>query len=228
MYTVYKHTSPDGRVYIGITRMKPEQRWARGKNYKCNTYFTRTVEKYGWDNFTHEILADGLTEQEAKEMEIALIKKHRSNERKYGFNISSGGESKAGTKISETQKERIRESNIGKIVSEETRKKLSVSSKRRWQNKEYIEHMKAINKGENNKRFGVKLTDEEKKIRGAMQINQYTKNGEFVCTYISIHEASNRTGISRCDISNCCKGKYKQAGGYVWKYDKTGTEQIGN
>lgn len=33
-YTVYKHTSPVGKVYIGITKMNPVRRWANGLGYK--------------------------------------------------------------------------------------------------------------------------------------------------------------------------------------------------
>lgn len=33
-YVVYKHISPSGRVYIGITKQKPEYRWNHGKNYR--------------------------------------------------------------------------------------------------------------------------------------------------------------------------------------------------
>ena len=32
-WTVYKHTFPDGKVYIGITGMKPEKRWSDGHGY---------------------------------------------------------------------------------------------------------------------------------------------------------------------------------------------------
>lgn len=31
-YTVYKHTSPNGKVYIGITKLSVERRWQEGKN----------------------------------------------------------------------------------------------------------------------------------------------------------------------------------------------------
>lgn len=33
-YTVYKHTSPIGKVYIGITKMNPIRRWSNGKVIK--------------------------------------------------------------------------------------------------------------------------------------------------------------------------------------------------
>ena len=31
-------------------------------------------------------------------------------------------------------------------------------------------------------------------------------------------EAFEKTGVSRSGICNCCKGKIKTAGGYIWKY----------
>lgn len=220
-YCVYKHISPDGRVYIGITSQKPEARWQGGNGYRGNTYFTRSIKKHGWENFTHKIVYTGLTAEEAKETEIRLISEYQSNKREFGYNISSGGESKKGTHISEQQKQIIREANTGKIVSEETRKKLSVSSKKTWSNPEFVKHMRKINTGKNNPMYGRKMTDKDKVKRKAKSVIQYTKSGEFVFEYISIHDASSKTGVNRADISNCCKGIFKQAGGYVWRYSKT-------
>ena len=34
MYAVYKHTTPSGKVYIGITGRAVEKRWENGKVYK--------------------------------------------------------------------------------------------------------------------------------------------------------------------------------------------------
>jgi len=218
VYTVYKHTSPDGKIYIGITSQRPKQRWNCGNGYKNNLYFTRAINKYGWDNFIHEILYDKLSEKEAKEIEIDLIANYRSNERKYGYNISSGGESKKGTKISEWQKKKISEASKGKNVSKETRKKLSIATSKTWANPEYKEKMRAMNVGVNNPCYGKKLTDEEKKIRGAKGILQYSQDNIFINEYISLHEANKITNISRDSITKCCKGIYKQAGGFVWKY----------
>jgi group I intron endonuclease len=219
-YFVYKHTSPDGRIYIGITRQNPpSKRWNSGTGYKYNTYFTRTIKKYGWANFTHEILASGLTEDEAKKEEIRLISEYKSNERKYGFNISSGGESKAGTKISEQQKQRISEANKGKLVSQETREKLRQSSLKVWQNESHVQHMREINSGANNTCYGKKLTREEiLSTKNPSRVLQFTKSGVFVREYISLHEASDKTGVNRQSISLCCKKKFAQASGYIWRY----------
>lgn len=62
-YYVYKHTFPNGKVYIGITSQKPENRWNSGKGYlrKINGKYAQplmanAVIKHGWDNIKHEIL----------------------------------------------------------------------------------------------------------------------------------------------------------------------------
>lgn len=92
MYTVYKHTCPNGKVYIGITKQKPERRWGgNGIGYKENEYFYRAIQKYGWNNIKHEIIAEGLTEDEANEMEIDLISQYRANDRSRGYNKHYGG-----------------------------------------------------------------------------------------------------------------------------------------
>ena len=35
MWTVYKHTSPSNKVYIGITSREPKLRWDNGNGYLC-------------------------------------------------------------------------------------------------------------------------------------------------------------------------------------------------
>lgn len=217
-YCVYKHTAPNGRVYIGITCNNPLKRWANGKGYKNNDYFMKSITKYGWENFTHEILYENLTEPEAKIKEIELIKKYKSNQRLYGFNISSGGESAAGIKMSEEQKELIRQGNLGKIISKETRLKLSKASKNTWQNPNFIQYMREINLGKNNPQYGKKRTDKEKLARGAKPVIQKTREGEIIAEFISLHDAENKTGLKRTGISECCKGNFKQYKGFIWEY----------
>ena len=76
LWSVYKHTSPSGKVYIGIAK-DVRHRWRNnGNGYRGSTRIWYAIQKYGWDNFLHEIVAENLTRDEACEMEIALIKKH--------------------------------------------------------------------------------------------------------------------------------------------------------
>lgn len=91
MYCIYKHTSPSGKIYIGLTSQNPLKRWNGGYGYRNNQYFYRAIQKYGWENFKHEILFDGLTQEEAKKRERALIAYHDSTNPQNGYNISLGG-----------------------------------------------------------------------------------------------------------------------------------------
>ena len=141
MYTLYMHKFPNNKVYIGITSKPVEVRWRN----VYNRYFTNAVDKYGWDNIQHIILAENLSKKWACKLEQDLIWKYQSNNRKYGYNITSGGDggwghhvskdarkkigsanSRAlrGRKLSETTKQKISAATKGKIVSDETRKKL--------------------------------------------------------------------------------------------------------
>lgn len=216
-YCVYTHTAPDCRIYVGLTKNLPSNRWQRGAGYKGNSYFTRAINKYGWDNFTHTIVADNLTEDEAKNLEILLISLHHSNERQYGFNISSGGESKKGTKISDWHKEQISKASKGKIVSESTRKKLSEATKRVWQNEEHVQKMRELNLGPNNPQYGKKHNDEERLKRGAKSILQFDLQGNLVREFISRNEASRQTGINRYAINKLCN-EQGIGYGYMWKW----------
>ena len=49
-------------------------------------------------------------------------------------------------------------------------------------------------------------------------ICQYTLNGHFLKQYNSLKQAANETGIVASSISHNALGKYKHAGGYIWKY----------
>lgn len=113
MYTVYRHTTPSGKVYIGITRQSPNDRWRRGWGYSTNLVFFRAINKYGWDNIKHEILLDGLTKEEAKAAEVRLIAEHRSTEREYGYNITKGGDAGVSRPHTEEEKERARANWLG-------------------------------------------------------------------------------------------------------------------
>ena len=72
-YCVYKHTAPNGKVYIGITSQDVLARWNHGNGYKNNKHFFSAIVKYGWDNIRHEILYDDLTKEDACKKEIGLI-----------------------------------------------------------------------------------------------------------------------------------------------------------
>lgn len=88
-FVVYKHTSPDGKVYIGVTGQNPETRWQGGFGYASNTYMFVDIVRFGWDNFEHEILASGLSKTDALKLEQELITAHHSNWPDKGYNVAA-------------------------------------------------------------------------------------------------------------------------------------------
>lgn len=119
-WCVYKHISPSSKVYIGITCKNPEERWGiNGYGYRKQTVFYNAIQKYGWDKFSHEILYQGLTHDEAIKKEIELIEFYKSNCSKYyspmyGYNQTDGGEGKSGYRLSQDMKDKLSKKMTGK------------------------------------------------------------------------------------------------------------------
>ena len=75
-------------------------------------------------------------------------------------------------------------------------------------------------------RTGIVFTEEhKKKIREntpSKQVLQFSKDGIFIAEYPSTMEAERLTGCNHAHICECCKGKLKSCGGYIWKYKNGG------
>ena len=216
-YYVYLHTNKvNGKVYIGITSLKPEQRWANGRGYK-GQHFSNAIKKYGWDEFEHEVLYSGLSKAQAKVLEVSLIHFYKSTNPKYGYNVSEGGdiiseETKA--KLSEAKKG-ANNPNYGKYLSDKIRKKMSEARK-----------------GANNHMYGKHHTEEAKaKISEAKKGNtgfKHPKSKSCIClttsfAFGSTREAARFYNIDFRNIGRCCRGERKSAGKFndkklQWKY----------
>lgn len=237
-YTVYCHTNiVNGKQYIGITKRPPTKRWGLNGSRYFNQAVGSAIRKYGWDNFTHEILAAGLTIDEAKAEERRLVKELGTMVPN-GYNLTSGGET--GKEISESTRERLRNSRLGKtaiqstrekisaihkgkIVSEETRRKLSEARKGLKESEEWRQHIGAGVRGrtwtdsqrENYLKSRVYAKGGDCKT--AKRVAKYTKDGILIEIYGSVSEAQASIGNNH-HVSECCMGKVGSAGGYVWKY----------
>ena len=193
-YCVYCHISPSGKRYIGITCRKPEIRWNYGYGYKNSPHFSRAIQKYGWDSFQHIILYEGLTMREASSKEIELIHKYNTTNQSFGYNVSHGG------------------MNEDQVFSQETKDKISIAKRGKpcseWQKK----HLSIVNKG----KIPTNLDDLHKKNQ--KRVNQYDFDGNYIATYPSIRIASQECNLSENSIGLCCRGHYKRAGEYVWRF----------
>ena len=141
MFTVYMHITPSNKRYIGITSKDLSERFGSNGCLYRNQIFGRAIKKYGWDNIEHIIVAQNLTKEKAKKLEIELIAKYDTTNPKYGYNRSIGGDIPVifGQHHSEETKKKISNSNKGKEISLFTRKQISDSVKSLWQTDEYRE-----------------------------------------------------------------------------------------
>lgn len=87
------HVNRDNnKRYIGITSAEVEKRWQNGHGYFRNKHFTDAIKKYGWDGFDHIVLYQNLTKDEACKVEQELISFFNTQDKKYGYNLTNGGE----------------------------------------------------------------------------------------------------------------------------------------
>ena len=76
--------------------------------------------------------------------------------------------------------------------------------------------------GEKHPLYGKHHSEETRKkisdSKPKKPVLQFSKNGEFIAEDPSAHEAERQTGCYNGSICQCCKGKRKSCGGYIWKY----------
>lgn len=187
-WVVYVHTLKfDGRKYIGQTN-DIHARW-KPSAYKTCTKFYRAIQEYGWENFTHEVLYDNLTLEEANQLEEQLIAQYDTINN--GFNLDFGG--------------------LNHLHSQETKQKMSDIRKGIPKSEE---HKKAIS--EALKKY--KRTSEHNRNNQLAQHRKEVQCLETGIIYESLADAERKTGILKETISRNCRGKQKSASGYHWRF----------
>jgi group I intron endonuclease len=176
---IYLHRSPSDKCYVGQTTMNPPSlRWSSKDAYRANGYFTAAIQKHGWENFAHEILAEVVAD--TKEL---LIEKLNELEPIYmqqyntlipnGYNIQPGGynapcadetkqkirEKLKGRPRSDESIERQKVAQLGRKVSQETRDKLRAIHTGRVMSPEACEKMRQAAMG-NTRRLGTTTSEQ--------------------------------------------------------------------
>lgn len=201
-WTIYRHVSPSGKVYIGITSKEINRRWRYGTGYSNCILFQRAINKYGWNNIKHEILFTNLDGDKAKKLEIELIRHYK--DLGISYNITNGGDGHLGCSWTPTENTRVKWSNQrkGRVLSESHKNKISSALKGRPMKKEIYDK-------------GVAIV----KILLAKPVIQLSLEGEFIREFPSIKEAARSLNIkSDRDIIRCCRGERKSRAGYKWIY----------
>ena len=89
-YCVYCLTSPDGKKYFGVSKRTAEERWKNGKGYRGNNRLNEEIEKYGFEFFKKEIIADSLYRDDAEALEAELIERYDTCNPEKGYNVKAG------------------------------------------------------------------------------------------------------------------------------------------
>lgn len=179
--------------------------------YQTQYVFWRAIQKYGWDNIQHEIVAENLSHDEACDLEIELIAKYKTNNPKYGYNQTSGGDgtfnyshknphddewkrkisiANTGKKRTDEAKQKMRDAKLGIHWSEERKLAYSIAQKER----KFKPSDDCIKAGA---------------IARSIPIDVFSISNEYIGTYKTLSEASNKLGISVSYLSLCLKGKFK-------------------
>lgn len=210
-YTVYMHVTPNNKYYVGITKQQVTERWKNRLGYTSQKLFWRAIQKYGWDNIEHIIIAEHLNHDDACRLEVELIAKYQSNNPKYGYNRTSGGDgtcnfshpnphddewrrkvgnANRGKKRTEEAKQKMRNAKLGTHWSDERRKQYSKSQKER---------------GFKPSKKCHEVCSEVRRI----PIIVYDLKGNFIGEYKTLSEAAKNLNVSIATLSLNLSGKTK-------------------
>lgn len=212
-YRVYKHTFPNGKVYIGMTKHTISDRIQLG--YQHNKYMLAAIAEFGWKSVKSETLISDLSSADAELAEIKYIAEYQADNPLFGYNISAGGKATyAGLSHTEEYKHYMSEINSGKVFTEMHRKNLSNSHK-------------GLMVGDQNPMYGKpksELTIQrqyDSHRKEMTPVVQKDLDGNLIDTYFSLHEATRKTGVNRNCIKACLIGKQKSSKGFLWEYANT-------
>ena len=217
-------------------------------NKHHNCYLQRAFNKYGEDSFSFEIIEFVNTEDELLLREQYYIELYQVCDRNKGYNLIVDAtrnilpkESREkislalkGKTLSEETKLKMslalkgsKNPMYSKTLSEETKLKISLAQKGRIFSEETKRKMSLAKKG--------KTLSEEIKLKISLALKGKTlseetkrkiglaKSKKVICietgaVYDSMVDIEKIIGIKRYNISACCNGRQKTAGGYHWQY----------
>jgi hypothetical protein len=233
MAYVYRHIRLDKNepFYIGIGSSKYYNRAYRHKNR--SDFWKRVANK---TDYRVDILFDDLTWEEACEKEKEFIKLYGRIDLKTGclVNMTNGGDGGLGRVVSKEHRKNIAEANRKRVFTDEQREKMAKRMSERNKDPEFRAKItEGLRKSEkvitNARNLGIKIkgrkhSDLTKKKMSDSKIKkpiiQYDLNGVFIKNWESSCQIERELNFCQSNVSACCKGKYKQAYGFKWEYNK--------
>ena len=205
-WKIYKHTlligSHAGWSYIGQTSSKnPNTRWHGGSSYKQCVLFWAALQKYGWDNFSHEIIEENIKSLKAANKRekywIAYYHTWIDDPECKGYNLTSGGNSH---ETAEVTRQRLIKSHLGQVITEETKLKISQALKGQKRPKEVCEKISAALKGKKKSAESI----------AKMKANLPDKHGKNHPLYGKHHSDKTKQKIREAKLGKPGKNKGKK------------------
>ena len=189
IYSVYVHKNlKNDKYYVGATKQKPTYRWKNGKGYQNNSKMWNDIQNSDWNSDWVHGIL-GKFDNKKDALKYEAFLIAMLGSAVDGYNTSSYGRNSY--KRTDDTKNRMSDNHADFI-------------------------------GEKNPMYGRHHTEySKKKIREnnpSKPVIQYSKDGKFLAEYPSVMEAERQTGCSQSNICQCCKGKRKSCGGFIWQY----------
>lgn len=224
MHYTYLHKRASDGLPFYVGKGTRRRAWsATGRNQ----YWTRIAAKHGVDVV---IVDAGLSEEEALSREVELIAFLKDLGAEL-CNMTGGGDGAThydqlgkknhmfgrtgerhhlfGKPRSEETKQKLRNANLGKRLSEETRRLVSSNTSRHWLGKKMSAETRA------------KLSAAMKGRKGPVKSVVCVETGEFHESGFAACDWLKQQGLekpSSSAITKACRGKLKSAYGYQWRY----------
>ncbi len=211
MKIVYKVTNQEtGKSYIGVTTRTMEERKAdhiKKASKGMGSYFQSAIATFGPAAFQYEQIDTATSSNELAEKEKKYILQYDSKEN--GYNSDSGGGFKktvyqfdlGGNLVASFDGLKEIESTLG----HDKRRVSNACTTATLLKGSYWSYSQ-------NNTF-KKATDSRKK-----EVLQLSIDGKIIAKYLSVAEASRKSGISKTCISRCCRNERVSSGGFIWKY----------
>jgi group I intron endonuclease len=174
----------------------------------------------------HPMWGKKFSEESKRKMSEAQMGRKFSEESKRKMSEAKTGKNNPmwGKKLTEETKRKLSKAQMGRKFSEETKRKMSEAKIGHKVSEETKKKDSIAKLGNKNPRYGLHYSEKEKKKMSKVLLGEKSPRARSVICietnkiYSFIKKAGKETGICSSSISDCCRGKYKTAGGFHWSY----------
>lgn len=205
---IYKITNKiNGKMYIGQTTTSINRRFFEHK-YNAKTRTDKfplycAIRKYGEENFVIEKIEE-CDNDRLDEREIFWIAYFDTFKNGYNSTLGGSGMKKADYNLIR----KLWDDGYGmKAIGRKTKYAQQTIRRALEDYEPYINGKeKRYNELKDNRSWSWK------------SVNQYSADGQYIATYLSITDAQNATNTYKSTIMRVCQGKSQYANGYQWRY----------